>query len=49
MLYFVAPATMLIINIIINWEPLRKNGFHINKQDKDKMVGVRYNYYILSA
>nr|WP_297708715.1 diguanylate cyclase [uncultured Butyrivibrio sp.] len=49
MIYFVAPATMLIINIIINWEPLRKNGFHINKQDKDKMVGVRYNYFILSA
>ncbi|MDC7293214.1 GGDEF domain-containing protein [Butyrivibrio sp. DSM 10294] len=49
MIYFAAPATMLIINIIINWEPLRKNGFHINKQDKDKMVGVRYNYFILSA
>lgn len=49
MIYSCAPTAMLIINIIINLESLRKNGFHINKQDKDKMLGVRYNYFILSA
>lgn len=49
MLYSMAPASLLVINLIINWESLRKYGFRINKDDEKNRVPVRYNYFILAA
>lgn len=49
MLYSMAPASLLVINLIINWESLRKYGFRINKDDEKNSVPVRYNYFILAA
>ena len=43
------PASLLIINLIINWDYLRKYGFRINDQDKNTRVPVRYNYFIMAA
>ena len=49
MLYSIAPASVLIINLILNWESLKKYGFRENKNDNGTRVSVRYNYFILSA
>ncbi len=49
MLYSMVPASLLIINLIINWDYLRKYGFRINDQDKNTRVHVRYNYFIMAA
>ena len=49
MSYSMTTASMLIINLILNWESLRSYGFHEVKQDNKKQVSVRYNYFILSA
>lgn len=49
MLYSMVPATMLVLNIVLNWDLLRKYGFHIRKRDGWKLVPVRYNYFILAA
>nr|MCR5236911.1 GGDEF domain-containing protein [Lachnospiraceae bacterium] len=49
MLYSIAPASVLIINLILNWESLKKYGFRENKNDDGTRVSVRYNYFILSA
>ena len=49
MLYLMVPASLLIINLIINWDYLRKYGFRINDHDKNTRVPVRYNYFIMAA
>ncbi len=49
MLYSMTPASLLVINLIINWESLRKYGFRINKDDEKNRVPVLYNYFILAA
>ncbi len=49
MLYSMVPASLLIINLILNWESLKKYGFRVRKQDSGKRVPALYNYFILSA
>ena len=49
MLYSMVPALLLIINLILNWESLKKYGLNENKQDKKNRVPVRYNYFILAS
>ncbi len=49
MLYSMIPASMLIINLILNWESLKKYGLFEKGQIDKKRVPVRYNYFILSA
>ena len=43
MLYSIAPASVLIINLILNWESLKKYGFRENRNDDRTQVSVRYN------
>ena len=49
MLYSMIPASMLIINLILNWQSIRKYGFREKKQNQGKTVPVRYNCFILAA
>ena len=49
MLYLIAPATLLIINLILNRESLKRSGFPEKKNDDKKRVSVRYNSFILAA
>lgn len=49
MLYSMVPASLLIINLIVNWESLKKYGLNSSKQDKKNRVSVRYNYFILAS
>ena len=49
MLYSMAPASVLIINLILNWESIRKYGFREKKQDEKKRVPVRFNCFVLAA
>lgn len=49
MLYSMVPASMLIINLILNWQSLRKYGFREKTQNQGKAVPLRYNYFILAA
>jgi len=49
MLYSMVPASMLIINLILNWQSLRKYGFREKTQNQGKAVPIRYNYFILAA
>ena len=49
MLYSIAPASALIINLILNLGSLKKYGFRENRNDDGTRVSVRYNYFILSA
>lgn len=45
----IAPATLLIINLILNRESLKRNGFPEKKNDDKERVSVRYNSFILAA
>ena len=49
MLYAMVPATLLIINIILNWDSLKNYGFREKNLDEAGQVPVRYNEFILSA
>ncbi|MBP5554336.1 MAG: diguanylate cyclase [Lachnospiraceae bacterium] len=49
MIYSLVPASVLIINLIINWESLRKYGFSEKNLDVKKRIPVRYNHFILAA
>ncbi len=49
MLYSIGPASLLIINLILNWESLKKYGFYAKTQDKKNKVSIRYNHFILTA
>ena len=49
MLYSMVPASLLIINLILNLESFRKYGFSLKNKDENKRVAVRYNYFILTA
>ena len=49
MLYSMVPASLLIINLILNWESLKLYGLNSKKQDKKKRVNVRYNCFVLAA
>ena len=49
MLYSMAPASVLIINLILNWESIRKYGFCEKKQDEKKRVPLRFNCFVLAA
>ena len=49
MLYSIAPASVLIINLILNLGSLKKYGLRESKNDDGTRVSVRYNYFILSA
>jgi hypothetical protein len=41
MLYAISPASLLILNLILNWELLTNYGFNARKQDKKNLVHVR--------
>ncbi len=49
MLYAITPASLLILNLILNWELFRNYGFNAKKQDKKKQVHIRYNWFLLAA
>jgi len=54
MLYAITPASMLILNLILNWELFTTYGFFIRKHsdrthDKQNLVNVLYNRFLLSA
>ena len=49
MLYSIGPASLLIINLILNWESLKKYGFYAKTQDKKNKVSIRYNFFILAT
>lgn len=49
MLYSMAPASVLVINLILNWELIRKYGFLEKKQDGKNRVHVRFNCFVLAA
>lgn len=40
---------MLIITLILNWELFTNYGFNAKKQEHQKLVNVRYNWFLLSA
>lgn len=49
MLYSMVPASLLIINLILNYESLKKYGFREKGQINKKRVHVRYNFFILAS
>ncbi len=49
MLYSIVPASVLIINLILNWDSFKKYGFREDKEDKSKQMPVRYNHFVLAA
>ena len=49
MLNSMAPASVLIINLILNWESIREYGFREKMQDEKKRVPVRFNCFVLAA
>lgn len=49
MLYAMVPASLLIINIILNGESLKRYGFIEKKSDAKNSVPVRYNLFLLAA
>ncbi|MDY6398460.1 MAG: hypothetical protein SPL22_12120, partial [Treponema sp.] len=49
MIYAITPATMLLLNLILNWELFKNYGFNVKQQDKQKIVHVRYNWFLLAA
>lgn len=49
MIYAITPASMLIITLILNWELFTNYGFNAKKQEHQKLVNVRYNWFLLSA
>ena len=49
MLYAITPASMLIFNLILNWELFKSYGF-VGKNRKDRnQVHVRYNWFVIAA
>lgn len=49
MLYAMIPASLLIINMILNGESLKRYGFIEKKSDATNSVPVRYNLFLLAA
>ena len=49
MLYSMAPASALVIILILNLESIKKYGFREKKQDEKKRVPVRFNCFILAS
>ena len=49
MLYSMAPASALVITLILNLESIKKYGFREKKQDDKKRVPVRFNCFILAS
>lgn len=49
MLYAIAPAAMLILNLILNWKLFTNYGFNSRKSNKKNLVQVRYNWFLLTA
>lgn len=49
MLYSMAPASALVITLILNLESIKKYGFREKKQDEKKRVPVRFNCFILAS
>ncbi|SCX09807.1 diguanylate cyclase (GGDEF) domain-containing protein [Lachnospiraceae bacterium YSD2013] len=49
MLYAMVPASLLIINMILNGESLKRYGFIEKKSDATNSVPVRYNLFLLAA
>ena len=49
MLYAITPASVLILNIILNWELFTNYGFTGKKQEKQNQVHVLYNWFLLAA
>ena len=49
MLYAITPASLLILNLILNWELFKIYGFNEKKQDKKNQVHIRYNLFLLAA
>lgn len=49
MLYAIAPAAMLILNLILNWKLFTNYGFSSRESNKKNLVQVRYNWFLLTA
>ncbi len=49
MLYAITPASVLILNVILNWELFTNYGFTGKKQEKQNQVHVLYNWFLLAA
>lgn len=49
MLYAMVPASLLIINMILNGESLKRYGFIEKKSDATNSVPIRYNLFLLAA
>ena len=49
MLYAITPASMLVFNLILNWELFTNYGFKDRSQKKRNQVHVRYNWFVIAA
>ena len=49
MLYAITPASMLVFNLILNWELFTNYGFNDRSQKKRNQVHVRYNWFVIAA
>ena len=49
MIYSMVPASLLIINLILNRESLKDFGFREKGQTEKRLVTVRYNHFVLAA
>ncbi len=49
MLYSMVPASMVIMNLILNWDLIWTFGFRVKNGDEKNRVPVRYNYFILTS
>ena len=49
MLYAITPASMLVFNLILNWELFTNYGFDDRSQKKRNQVHVRYNWFVIAA
>ena len=47
MLYSIGPASMLLLNVILNWESVRNYGFFAKNPDKQRRAYIRYNWFLL--
>ncbi len=47
MLYSIGPASMLLLNVILNWESVRNYGFFAKNPDKQRLAYIRYNWFLL--
>lgn len=49
MIYAMVPASLLIINLILNFESLKNYGLSEKNRSKNRRVAVRFNHFIIAA